>query len=285
MTLLRRRSWPLLLSSALVLGVVLLVAPPASAQVNVPLAMHEGVGVDEKAGNTIDLDLTFVNEGGQKVSLRDYFGKGKPVLLDLVYYRCPMLCNLVLNGQTDAMRKIPWEPGADYTVLTISIDPTETAQLAREKRAVYVNNYGKAAPGWHFFSDDNGNVKKLAEQIGFRYKYDGKIEQYSHPSVITILTPEGKISRYLYGIQFKPLDLRLALAEAKQEKFEFSAEQLLLLCYHYDPAAGSYVVFAMNFMRAGGVLVVLAIAFMIFRLRRMERLRGNLSNQELVTTR
>lgn len=285
MTLLRRRSWPLLLSSALVLGVVLLVAPPASAQVNVPLAMHEGVGVDEKAGNTIDLDLTFVNEGGQKVSLRDYFGKGKPVLLDLVYYRCPMLCNLVLNGQTDAMRKIPWEPGADYTVLTISIDPTETAQLAREKRAVYVNNYGKAAPGWHFFSDDNGNVKKLADQIGFRYKYDGKIEQYSHPSVITILTPEGKISRYLYGIQFKPLDLRLALAEAKQEKFEFSAEQLLLLCYHYDPAAGSYVVFAMNFMRAGGVLVVLAIAFMIFRLRRMERLRGNLSNQELVTTR
>jgi protein SCO1/2 len=265
--------------------VVLLVAPPASAQVNVPLAMHEGVGVDEKAGNTIDLDLTFVNEGGQKVSLRDYFGKGKPVLLDLVYYRCPMLCNLVLNGQTDAMRKIPWEPGADYTVLTISIDPTETAQLAREKRAVYVNNYGKAAPGWHFFSDDNGNVKKLADQIGFRYKYDGKIEQYSHPSVITILTPEGKISRYLYGIQFKPLDLRLALAEAKQEKFEFSAEQLLLLCYHYDPAAGSYVVFAMNFMRAGGVLVVLAIAFMIFRLRRMERLRGNLSNQELVTTR
>jgi protein SCO1/2 len=285
MTLLRRRSWPLLLSSALVLGAALLLAPLASAQVNVPLAMHEGVGVDEKAGETIDLDLTFVNEGGQKVSLRDYFGKGKPVLLDLVYYRCPMLCNLVLNGQTDAMRKIPWEPGADYTVLTISIDPTETAQLAREKRAVYLNNYGNAAPGWHFFSDDNGNVKKLADQIGFKYKYDGKIEQYSHPSVITILSPEGKISRYLYGIQFKPLDLRLALAEAKQEKFSFSAEQLLLLCYHYDPAAGSYVVFAMNFMRAGGVLVVLAIAFMIFRFRRMERLRGNLSNQELVTTR
>lgn len=285
MTLLRRRSWPLLLSSALVLGTTLFFATPAFTQVNVPLAMHEGVGVDEKAGETIDLDLTFINEGGQKVSLRDYFGKGKPVLLDLVYYRCPMLCNLVLNGQTDAMRKIPWEPGADYTVLTISIDPTETAQLAREKRVVYLNNYGKAAPGWHFFSDDNGNVKKLAEQIGFKYKYDGKIEQYSHPSVITVLSPEGKISRYLYGIQFKPLDLRLALAEAKQEKFSFSAEQLLLLCYHYDPAAGSYVVFAMNFMRAGGVLVILAIAFMIFRLRRMERLRGNLSNQELVSTR
>lgn len=285
MTLLRRRSWPLLLSSVAVLSAVFFGAMPGFAQVNVPLAMHEGVGVDEKAGEKIDLDLTFINEGGQKVKLRDYFGQGKPVLLDLVYYRCPMLCNLVLNGQTDAMRKIPWEPGADYTVLTISIDPTETAQLAREKRAVYLSNYGKPAPGWHFFSDDNGNVKKLAEQIGFKYKYDGKIEQYSHPSVITVLSPEGKVSRYLYGIQFKPLDLRLALAEAKEEKFSFSAEQLLLLCYHYDPAAGSYVVFAMNFMRAGGVLVVLLLAWMIYRLRRMERSRGNLSNQELVSTR
>jgi protein SCO1/2 len=207
--------------------------------------------------------------------LRQYFGQGKPVLLNLVYYRCPMLCNLVLNGQTETMRKIPWEPGADYTVLTISIDPTETAQLAREKRAVYLNNFGKPAPGWHFFSDDNGNVKKLAEQIGFKYKYDAKIE----------LSPEGKVSRYLYGIQFKPLDLRLGLAEAKEEKFSFSAEQLLLLCYHYDPAAGSYVMFAMNFMRAGGMLVVLLIAFMIYRLRRTEKSRGNLSNQELVSTR
>ncbi|MDZ7638163.1 MAG: SCO family protein [Bryobacterales bacterium] len=285
MTLLRRRYWPLLLSNLLVAAVLIFVSPLLRGQVNVPLAMHEGVGVDEKSGETIDLDLTFVNEGGQKVALRQYFGQGKPVLLNLVYYRCPMLCNLVLNGQTETMRKIPWEPGADYTVLTISIDPTETAQLAREKRAVYLATYGKPAPGWHFFSDDNGNVKKLAGQIGFNYKYDTRIEQYSHPSVITILSPEGKVSRYLYGIQFKPLDLRLGLAEAKEEKFSFSAEQLLLLCYHYDPAAGSYVMFAMNFMRGGGVLVVLLIAFMIFRLRRHEKSRGKLSNQELVSTR
>ncbi|MCC6262522.1 MAG: SCO family protein [Bryobacterales bacterium] len=275
----------LLVSSLAAVALVFVTVPALRAQANIPLAMHEGVGVDEKAGESIDLDLTFINETGQKVPLRQYFSEGKPVLLNLVYYRCPMLCNLVLNGQTETMRKVPWEPGADYTVLTISIDPTETSQLAREKRAVYLSSYGKPAPGWHFFSDDNGNAKKLAEQIGFKYKYDPRIEQYSHPSVITILTPHGKVSRYLYGIQYKPLDLRLALAEAKQEHFSFSAEQLLLLCYHYDPAAGSYVVFAMTFMRIGALLIVILIAFMIYRLRRQEKARGKLSNQELVTTR
>lgn len=285
MILLRRRSWQQLHSELAALGVMLLFCVSMFGQANVPVPMHEGVGVDEKAGETIDLDLTFISESGRVVALRDYFNQGKPVLLDLVYYRCPMLCNLVLNGQTETMRKIPWEPGKDYTVLTISIDPAETSQLAREKRAVYLSQYEKPAPGWHFFSDNNGNVKKLAEQIGFNYRYDSKVEQYSHPSVITILTPEGKVSRYLYGIQFKPLDLRLALTEAKEEKFSFSTEQLLLLCYHYDPQSGSYVMFAMNFMRAGGALVVLLIGLMIYRLRRAEKAKGRLSNQELVGTR
>lgn len=254
----------------------------ATAQLNIPVPMHEGVGVDEQSGELIDLDLTFINESGQVVPLRKYFELGKPVLLNLAYYRCPMLCNLVLNGQVDAMRKMPLQAGADYTVLTISIDPTETAELAREKKAVYRAGLDKPAPGWHFFVDHNGNAKKLAEQVGFNYRYDARIEQYSHPSVIMVLSPEGKVSRYLYGIQFKPLDLRLALAEAKEEKFSFSTEQLLLLCYHFDPQAGSYVMFAMNFMRAGGVLIVMVIAWMFFRLRRMEKARGTLSNQELV---
>ncbi len=252
------------------------------AQVNTPVPMHDGVGVDEKAGNTIDLSLTFINEAGQVVPLQKYFDLGKPVLLNLAYYRCPMLCSLVLNGQADAMRKMPIQAGPDYTVLTISIDPTETAELAREKRATYLAGFDKPVTGWNFFVDHDGNAKKLAEQVGFNYRYDTRIEQYSHASVIMVLSPEGKVSRYLYGIQFKPLDLRLALAEAKEEKFSFSTEQLLLLCYHFDPKAGSYVMFAMNFMRAGGVLIVLLIAWMVFRLRRMEKARGALSNQELV---
>lgn len=273
------------LRALILLAAWLLTGATLPAQVNRPLAMHEGVGVDEKSGHVIDLDLTFFDESGRKVALREYFDQQKPVLLNLVYYRCPMLCNLVLNGQTEAMRRIPWEPGADYTVLTISIDPTETPELAREKRAVYLSSYGKAAPGWHFFSDNDGNAGRLAEQIGFKYKYDERVGQYSHPSVITILTPQGKISRYLYGIQFKPLDLRLSLAEAKQEHFSLSAEQLMLLCYHYDPAVGSYVTFAMTFMRVGSILGVLLIAFMIFRLRRYEKLRSRSPRQELVTTR
>lgn len=282
MILHRRHCLQRLLSASSLAALLLVPALWLPGQVNTPVPMHEGVGVDERSGAIIDLDLTFLNESSQVVPLRKYFESGKPVLLNLAYYRCPMLCNLVLNGQADAMRKMPIEAGADYTVLTISIDPTETAALAREKRAVYLAGLGKAAPGWHFFVDHNGNAKKLAEQIGFNYRYDPKIEQYSHPSVITVLSPQGKVSRYLYGIQFKPLDLRLAMAEAKEEKFSFSTEQLLLLCYHFDPQSGSYVMFAMNFMRAGGVLVVLLIVWMLVRFRRMEKARGSLSNQELV---
>jgi protein SCO1 len=252
-------------------------------QLNTPVPMHEGVGVDEQAGNVVDLDLTFVNDAGQVVPLKQYFQAGKPVLLNLAYYRCPTLCNLVLNGQADAMKKMPLNAGVDYTVLTISIDPVETAQLAREKRTMYQAGFeGTKGSGWHFFADHRGNAKRLAEQIGFNYRYDPRIEQYSHPSAIMILTPEGKVSRYLYGIKFKPLDLRLALAEAREEKFAFSTEQLLLLCYHFDPQSGSYVMFAMNFMRAGGALVVLLMAWMIFRLRRAERARLTVREQELV---
>lgn len=282
MTRPRRHYWRPLLRVEALLVLVLILASGVVGQINTPVPMHEGVGVDEKSGETIDLSLTFINEAGQVVPLKQYFEKGKPVLLNLAYYRCPMLCSLVLNGQSEAMRKLPMVPGSDYTVLTISIDPTETAELAREKRNVYAASFDKPLNGWHFFVDHNGNAKKLAEQVGFNYRYDTRIEQYSHASVIMVLTPDGKMSRYLYGIQFKPLDLRLALAEAREEKFALNTEQLLLLCYHFDPQAGSYVMFAMNFMRAGGVLVVLAIAFMIYRFRRMEKARGLLPNQELV---
>ncbi len=282
MILRRRLCWQPLRRVSWALGIVIYLGGLALGQVNTPVPMHEGVGIDEKSGESIDLSLTFINEAGQVVPLRKYFEKGKPVLLNLAYYRCPMLCSLVLNGQADAMRKMPILPGNDYTVLTISIDPTETAELAREKRATYMAGFDKPTTGWNFFVDHEGNAKKLASQVGFNYKYDERIQQYSHASVIMVVTPEGKVARYLYGIQFKPLDLRLAIAEAREEKFSFSTEQLLLLCYHFDPQAGSYVMFAMNFMRAGGAVVVLLIAFMIYRLRRMEKARGTLTNQELV---
>lgn len=255
-----------LLSSALAFVCPLLAEQPLPQQL-------EGVGIDEKVGQDIDLNLTFTNGKGYQQPLRDFFHPGKPVILNLVYYTCPMLCNLVMNGQTQAMREIPWTPGDQYEVVTISINPTETFDLAQKKRIAYTTSYDRPAPGWHFLVDHDGNVKKLAAQMGFHYRWDEQQQQYAHAAAIMILTPTGKISRYLYGIKFKPRDLRLALTEASDNKFAFSVDRLLLYCFHYDPAARGYVMFATNFMRAGGVLCVLLIGFFVYRMLRAERLR------------
>jgi protein SCO1/2 len=229
-----------------------------------------GVGVEEHLGQSVDLNLTFTGENGYPVPLRSFFYKDRPVLLNLVYYSCPMLCTLLLNGQTAALKEIPWTPGKEFEVVTISIDPAETFDLAQGKRASYLESYGRPASGWHFLTDDHGNVKKLADQLGFHYRYDERQAQYAHPAVIMILTPEGKVSRYLYGIKFNPRDLRLALIEASESKFSLSTDRILLYCFHYDPQAHGYVLFAANFMRAGGVLTVLLIGFVLLRLWRRE---------------
>lgn len=245
----------------------------------------EGVGIDEKLNQPVDLDLTFIAESGYPVKLGDYFHKGRPVILNLVYYTCPMLCNLVLNGQTTSLKSIPWTPGDEFEVVTVSIDPTEHFGMAREKKAVYLSNYGRPAPGWHFLVDKDQNVKKLADQVGFRYKYDPRQGQYAHAAAIMILTPEGKISRYLYGIKFSARDLRLALTEASEGKFDVT-DRLLLLCFHYDPQARSYVLFATNVMRGGGALVVLIFGLVLWRLWRRERLAAlpeDAAKESLVT--
>lgn len=234
----------------------------------------EGVGIDEKLNQQVDLDLTFTAESGYPVKLGDYFRKGRPVILNLVYYTCPMLCNLVLNGQTTTLKAIPWTPGNEFEVVTVSIDPTEHFGMAREKKAVYLSNYDRPAPGWHFLTDKDGNVKKLADQVGFRYKFDPRQNQYAHAAAIMILTPDGKISRYLYGIKFSARDLRLALTEAAEGKFGIT-DRLLLLCFHYDAHARSYVLFATNVMRGGGALVVLIFGFVLWRLWRRERWPGH----------
>lgn len=231
----------------------------------------EGVGVTERIGQAVDLNLTFTAENGYPVALREFFHKDRPVILNLIYYSCPMLCNLVLNGQTASLREIPWTPGGEFEIVTISIDPSETFDLARRKKTVYLENYGRPAPGWHFLTDHQGNVKKLAEQAGFHYRYDERTNQYAHAAAIMILSPEGKIARYLYGVKFSPRDLRLALAEALQSKFRFTVDQLLLYCFHYDPRARSYVLFATNLMRAGGAVAVLLLGAVLLRFWRRER--------------
>jgi protein SCO1/2 len=234
----------------------------------------EGTGVDEKLGQKIDLNLTFIGEDGRTHSLKEYFSSGRPVILNLVYYTCPMLCNLTLNGQVAVLRELAWTPGKEFEVVTISIDPTESFEIAKNKKEAYISNFDKpVGGGWHFLVDHEGNVKKLADQIGFRYKLDEAQKQYAHASAIMVLTPEGMVSRYLYGIKFKERDLRLALTEAASEKFGLSFEKILLMCYHYDPAAKSYVMFATNFMKLGGMLSMLVLAIFLFRYWRIDMAR------------
>jgi protein SCO1/2 len=233
----------------------------------------EGVGVDEHLGRTIDLDLEFVAEDGYPVKLRQYFNQGRPVILDLVYYNCPMLCTLILNAQTQTMKELAWTAGKDYEVVTISINPQEAFDVARKKKSIYLDTLDKPAPGWHFLTDKNNNAKKLAELIGYHYRYDERQEQYAHPSAIMILTPEGKLARYLYGIRYPVRDVRFALAEASEGRFTMAVEKILLYCYHYDPQANRYVLFAMNIMRGGGILTVLIISFTLWRLFKADKAR------------
>jgi protein SCO1/2 len=231
----------------------------------------QGVGIEEKLGAQIDLNLTFTAENGYQVPLKQFFAKGKPVLLNLVYYQCPMLCNLILNAQTSTLREIPWTPGREFEIVTISIDPTETFELAARKKQSYLASYDRPAPGWHFLADYQGNAKRLADQVGFHYRWDPKTEQFAHAATIMFLTPDGRVSRYLYGIRFPARDVRLALTEASQSKLALSVDRLLLYCFHYDPQARSYVLAAGNVMRGGGVLIVVVLGFVLWRLWRFER--------------
>jgi protein SCO1/2 len=234
----------------------------------------EGVGVDEHLGRAVDLKLQFTDETGYQVPLESFFHKDRPVILDLVYYTCPMLCNLILNGQVDAMKELAWTPGTNYEVVTISFDPKDSFDLARQKKEIYLGVYGRPAPGWHFLTDYHGNAKKLAEEIGYHYRYDARQEQFAHTSAIMVLTPEGKLARYLYGIRFRSRDLRFALTEAAEGRSTATIDRILLWCYHYDPTANAYVLFATNVMKVGGVLTVLIMGFFLWRLFRAERLRA-----------
>jgi protein SCO1/2 len=259
---------------ALALSVLVVAAPRAVASVDKLPPALEGVTIDEKLGTAVDLDLQFVNESGYEMSLRQYFSKGKPVILNLVYYNCPMLCNLVLNGQVDVLREIPWTAGEEFEIVTISIDPMENWGLAARKKHFYMEAYGRPAhQGWHFLTDYKGNVKRLAEQIGFRYRWDDRTEQFAHAAALMVLTPDGRMSRYLYGIKHRPRNMRLALTEASEGKLGSIGDKLLMFCFHYDPAARSYVPFARNIMRGGGVLTILILGGILLYLFNRDRTR------------
>lgn len=235
----------------------------------------EGIGVEEKLGQAVNLNLEFTAENGYQVPLRSFFKQGKPVLLNLVYYKCPMLCSLVLNAQTKVMKEVAWTAGNEYEVVTISIDPQETFNLAVAKKKWYLEMYGRpeGAQGWHFLTDYQGNSKRLAEQVGFNYRWDEKTQQWAHAAAVMLLTPDGRVSRYLYGLQYRARDMRLALTEASEGKLGSFGDKLLLFCFHYDPVERSYVPFARNLMKAGGVMTMLVMGTILGLLWRRERRR------------
>jgi protein SCO1/2 len=236
-----------------------------------PKALN-GVGIDQKLDEQLPLDLAFRNEKGEIVKLGDYFGK-KPVVLSLVYYQCPMLCNQVLNSMVTAFKVMAFNPGQEFEVVTVSFDPRETPALASAKKNTYVNYLPEAkrslaASGWHFLTGDEPNIKRLTEAVGFRYHFDEATNQFAHASAIYVTTPQGKLARYFYGIEYAPRDLRLGLIEAAENKIRSPVDQLLLYCYHYDPATGKYGAVVMNMMRLGGVVTLIAIVGLLLVLRR-----------------
>lgn len=230
-----------------------------------------GIDVEEHLGAKVPLDLTFTNDRGEAVPLSSYFGRGRPVVLVLAYYECPMLCTLVLNGLAKGIDELGWEPGDEYTLLTVSIDPSETPQLAAAKKKNLLESIGMSGtdPGWAFHVGDETQIKALTEAVGFKYFYDEKIKEYAHPAVVTVLGEDGMISRYLYGIEFKKQDLKLALLEASDGKIGSTIDKIILYCYHYDSAAGGYVLFATNLMKLGGAvtLVLMTIFLAILWIR------------------
>jgi protein SCO1 len=246
----------------------LLMTSPALAQKPVTEIIKE-IGIDQKLNARLPLEAEFRDEAGKTVRLGDYFGK-KPVILTLVYYKCPMLCPMTLNGLLSALKTLRFSAGKEFDMVTVSFDATETAQLAAEKKEYYVNHYGRAGAekGWAFLTGNEASVQALLQATGFRYAADQRGE-FAHASGAIVVTPEGKISRYFYGIEYGPKDLRLALLEAARGKIGNLADQILLLCYHYDPLTGRYGLAVKNILRGLGALTVLALAaFVLTSLRR-----------------
>jgi len=237
------------------------------------------VRIDQRLDELLPLDALFRDENGDEVKLGAYFGS-KPVVLALVYYSCPMLCNQVLNGMTSGLDVLKaFSIGTEFEVVTVSFDPRETPELARQKKETYINWYKRegAAEGWHFLTGDQPSIDRLTEAVGFHYKWDQKTAQFIHASGIMIATPDGKLARYFYGIEYAPKDLRLGLVEASAGKIGSPVDQLLLYCYHYDPASGKYGAAVMNMIRLGGALTVIAIIamFIVFRMRGLSTRRAS----------
>ena len=214
------------------------------------------VSLEQRLNQQVPLDISFHDDTGRQMPLSSYFG-GKPIILALVYYQCPMLCTQILNGLVISLRGMSLVSGRDFEVVAVSIDPTETPDLAARKKAEYLRRYVKSSTGWHFLTGAEPQIRQVADAVGFRYAYDPRTKQYAHASAIMVLTPGGRLSRYFYGIEYAPRDLRLGLVEASENKIGSAADQILLYCYHYDPSTGKYSAIVMNIVRLAGALTLL----------------------------
>lgn len=267
---------------------ILLVAGRATAVVataeSLPRPLRE-VGIDQKLDAQVPLDLVFRDERGEVVSLGQYFNSGRPVILTLVYYECPMLCTLVLNGLVSALRALSFGVGEQFDIVTVSFDPNETPSLALAKKTAYLTEYRRpaAADGWHFLTGEASPIERLASSVGFRYRYDDDARQFAHAAAILVLTPDGRVARYFYGVEYSPRDLRFALVEAAAGRIGSAVDQLLLYCFRYDPHTGKYSAVVLNVVRLGGVLTVLALLAFIAAALRREGRTGRGRKRELGT--
>ena len=245
-----------------------IMSPPA----NVRPPRLENVGIEQRLDSQLPPDLAFRDETGQAVKLGDYFGR-KPLILNLVYYNCTMLCGEALAGLSSAMRLVKFDVGKEFDVVTVSFDPRETPEIAAAKKKDYVKRYGRSGAeiGWHFLTGPAESVNALTKAVGFQYQYDPKINQFAHATAIMVLTPDGRISRYFYGVDFPPKDLRMGLVEASQGKIGNPIDAVLLYCYHYDPATGKYGAVIANILRVAAAATILILGGFIFIMLRLER--------------
>lgn len=280
---LRGRHLPVL--RGLVLAVCVLVAfvaRRADAQINATPPELQHVGVAEHLDGPLPLDTSFRDHTGKSVKLRDFFDGRRPVVLTFAYHTCPVLCGMVLNNAVAGLKEIPWTIGKEFDVVTISIDPNESLEKTTNKRTSLLTEYGRTGTGnevgWHFLVGDEASIASVAKAAGFEYEYDTRQQQWGHPSVVMLTTPDGKMARYLYGIEFRPEDLRLGLLEASQGRSIGTVEKLIMFCYHYDPQGGKYVLVANRVMQLGGGFAAMLLVGMLavfwwreFRLRSRSR--------------